>query len=365
MSAVSVAAVPMLAGPLGTLSGVFALAVLISTIFIGSGYLISAWGLDGPRDLVFELAARLLPRFTRTTASLRRRFGRALTHQVLITVSGERVAFQHLAIRISPEDVRRLAPGGDIPRLAVDAVTLYAKHARREGWEVGSDVTVTVQVDPALRSGWVPRAQSIPPGTTVEGISAAIALADLRRADTSHPVLTGAACGVDETVDDRHTNQKAGPAGSSERRESSADASVHGDAAAGRRPTPKTRMAYTKVDRATRSPLLVLATDAGATHRVTQETMVGRSPEADIELDSDIVSGMHMRLYPGVQTWFAVDLHSTNGTTLDGLAMAPDMPYELKPGAELVLGYGGAVLRVRQSELSGRYTAQPQSVVEA
>ena len=65
---------------------------------------------------------------------------------------------------------------------------------------------------------------------------------------------------------------------------------------------------------------------------------IGRSPQNDITLPEDSVSGRHARLERGATGWQIVDLHSTNGTTLAGKELTPNQNYDWLAGTELIIG---------------------------
>lgn len=326
---------PLMAG--GS-AGTFILVVLIAAtavaVLLGTAHLVTEWGLDSPRDVPLEVCARLLPSISRSASSLRRRFFRALVGQVLITISGERVAFEHLVIRISSDDVRKLVANGDMWRLADDAVKGYAAHARRNGWEVQGDLTVTVQVDPALRSGWIPRAHAVHASVPVEGFTATL------------------------TYDEYQAGSKIQGPGDN------ANTTSQGKAKAPSGPS-RTRLAVTKVssssskssDSSTGGPLLVLADGTRSTYRLTREGVAGRGGSCDIVLTDEVVSGRHLRLYPSDGSWWVVDLGSTNGTMLNRDPITSDLAHELRKGATITLGNGGPTLEVLRVEMNGKYTS--------
>ena len=125
---------------------------------------------DGSMTTLTSLATNLLILVAYPTGSaavLRRRFVKALTGQHVVMPSGDRVAFSELVVRVSPEDLERLDPDGDVDRLGEDAAKLYLTHAEREGWSTPEEVRVEVEVDPALRPGWVPPARGSRTGASV------------------------------------------------------------------------------------------------------------------------------------------------------------------------------------------------------
>lgn len=75
----------------------------------------------------------------------------------------------------------------------------------------------------------------------------------------------------------------------------------------------------------------------------THTTTLGRNPKlCDIQLydedESSSVSGQHCTIQYDRGTFFIIDNNSANGTEVDGQAIGPDIPVELKDGAEVILG---------------------------
>ncbi len=66
---------------------------------------------------------------------------------------------------------------------------------------------------------------------------------------------------------------------------------------------------------------------------------IGRDKDwADIELGMIFVSRKHATLYKNDNNWFIKDLNSKNGTFVDGVKIASQMPFSLKNGAEISFG---------------------------
>jgi predicted component of type VI protein secretion system len=65
-------------------------------------------------------------------------------------------------------------------------------------------------------------------------------------------------------------------------------------------------------------------------------TVVGRSPEADLQLDDEAVSWNHLEIERRGEVLMATDLDSRNGTALNGEPL--DRPRRLRDGDTLVLG---------------------------
>jgi hypothetical protein len=147
-------------GTLSTLTLNLLIVVLfVAVVFVALRIAQSIFGTSSKKAAATEVAAKLVSYPTGSSAVLRRRFVRALTGQHVIMPSGERLAFGELTVRVAPEDLERLDPDGDVERLGDDGARLYADHAERAGWAVPPRVTVHVEVDPGLRSGWIPPAR--------------------------------------------------------------------------------------------------------------------------------------------------------------------------------------------------------------
>lgn len=135
------------------------LVLFVAVVFVALRVAQSIFGTSTKKAAATEVAAKLVSFPTGSSAVLRRRFVRALTGQHVIMPSGERLAFGELTVRVAPEDLDRLDPEGDLERLGQDGAALYLAHAERSGWAVPANVTVNVEIDPGLRSGWIPPAR--------------------------------------------------------------------------------------------------------------------------------------------------------------------------------------------------------------
>jgi predicted component of type VI protein secretion system len=67
-----------------------------------------------------------------------------------------------------------------------------------------------------------------------------------------------------------------------------------------------------------------------------ERTLVGRSPEADLQLDDEAVSWNHLEIEMRGETLMATDLDSRNGTALNGEPL--DRPRRLRDGDTLIVG---------------------------
>ncbi len=73
-------------------------------------------------------------------------------------------------------------------------------------------------------------------------------------------------------------------------------------------------------------------------HALTTETVIGRSPSADLRLSQDFVSSLHATLTYAGGHWGVRDLASHNGTGVNGEAVAPGARRRLRVGDELSFG---------------------------
>jgi hypothetical protein len=65
---------------------------------------------------------------------------------------------------------------------------------------------------------------------------------------------------------------------------------------------------------------------------------VGRAAESDVVIDDDSVSATHARLEWDLGAWRITDLGSTNGTTVEGIRLASNIPTPLPYGSTVRLG---------------------------
>ena len=73
---------------------------------------------------------------------------------------------------------------------------------------------------------------------------------------------------------------------------------------------------------------------------------VGRAAGAYILIDDDSVSAAHARLEWDLGSWRITDLASTNGTAVEGIKLAPNIPTPLPYGATVRVG--GVKLQFRE-----------------
>src|SRR6195952_6020003 len=67
-----------------------------------------------------------------------------------------------------------------------------------------------------------------------------------------------------------------------------------------------------------------------------ERTLIGRSPEADLQLDDEAVSWNHLEIERRGEVLMATDLDSRNGTALNGEPL--DRPRRLRDGDTLIVG---------------------------
>ena len=75
---------------------------------------------------------------------------------------------------------------------------------------------------------------------------------------------------------------------------------------------------------------------------------IGQGPQNDLVLDDDSVSRNHARLEFQSGSWLLTDLDSTNGTTVEGVRLAPGVPTPLAYAN--TVRFGGVRLQFREVE---------------
>lgn len=88
---------------------------------------------------------------------------------------------------------------------------------------------------------------------------------------------------------------------------------------------------------------------------------VGSAPGNELVIDDDSVSARHARLEFDLGAWRLTDLGSTNGTAVEGVRLAPDVPTPLHYGSEV--RFGGVKLQFR--EVRGADPAEARSAFTA
>ena len=85
--------------------------------------------------------------------------------------------------------------------------------------------------------------------------------------------------------------------------------------------------------------IVVLKTGSSATHELTEdETVIGRLPECQIQIDSNMVSRRHAKIVHDADGYALMDLGSGNGTTLNGEEVKGEKRLRLKHDDRIKLG---------------------------
>ncbi|MFY0405982.1 FhaA domain-containing protein [Solicola sp. PLA-1-18] len=288
-------------------------ACFVAVVVVALRVAQSVFGTGSKRAAATEVAAKLVAYPTGSTGVLRRRFVRALVGQHVVMPSGEKLAFSELTVRVAPEDLERLDPDGDVDRLGADAAKLYLAHARREGWSLPADMTVIVDVDHGLRSGWVPPAR----GTAR---SAPAVVADDEPAPAEHRVLDW------DVVSGTAATQ------------------LHAVPTPRVAPPAPTTIGFPPVHHLSEAPPTVdvapeLRLQRGSDVAVVSggSAVLGRLAESPVRFGESEVSYRHLAVRRQGARWQVKDLGSTNGTTLDGEPVGQDAWTDLRSGAVLAL----------------------------
>ena len=94
--------------------------------------------------------------------------------------------------------------------------------------------------------------------------------------------------------------------------------------------------------------------------RTGQELVLGRDPKTSIPINDATLSALHLALVPGEAGWSVRDLGSRNGTRVDGLKLAPQLLFPLKPGAQIEAGtvrltfYSADAMRARLEDAASK-----------
>lgn len=270
----------------GLASNLLILVVFIVVVFGALRIAQSIFGVSSKRAAAAELGAKLVAYPTGSAGVLRRRFVRALTAQHVVMPSGERLAFSELTVRVAPEDLERLDPDGDLERLGADGAQLYLAHAERVGWTVPPEVIVNVEVDPGLRSGWIPPARGS------------------GRADPARRIPERTPVGWDVVTDDGLPRPASQPAAGDPAATMSFPALV---------PSLEDTAPTMNVASGLR-----LERDGQAASIPLDGAVLGRLPESPMRFDEPQVSYRHAAIRLQGTNWQVKDLGSTNGTTVDG-----------------------------------------------
>ena len=92
---------------------------------------------------------------------------------------------------------------------------------------------------------------------------------------------------------------------------------------------------------------------------------IGRGTENEMVVDEAAVSRLHARLEEEAGTWRVVDLGSTNGTSVDLVALRPWQPHQLSHGS--IIDLAGAVdvtFLLSEDERTGGEAATTRRVAE-
>jgi len=316
------------------------LGVIVVGLLSSLWFLQRRWALDSVGQAVGEAASRLVPTPVRTRSSLRRRFARAVTAQRVLMPSGQVVAATRLHLRIAPEDVSRLTVGDDLDALALDAATMYLRHAQRESWQVLTAPEVTISIDPVLRSGWIPLAQVTRARLDdVDGrATAALTEPGELESPSSRPDHTYSPWHVGTA----HGTQTMGS-------EVYQGTLVNREEEPGVDATVLTRTDATVLSPVPRAAALVLAeTDSARTYEIASTGgTVGRMSGCTVVLDDPAVSREHARIERRNGGWWLIDLESSNGTYVNAERLARRQARELHVGDEVRFTGEGCTLRVR------------------
>ncbi|MCL8250626.1 DUF3662 and FHA domain-containing protein [Aeromicrobium fastidiosum] len=307
---------------MGTLSSLtmnlLILVVFVAVVWIALRVAQSIFGTATKKAAATEVAAKLVSYPTGSSAVLRRRFVRALTGQHVIMPSGERLAFGELVVRVAPEDLHRLEPEGDLDRLGEDAARLYADHAERAGWGVPANVRVTVEVDPGLRSGWVPPARG-------SGRAEAARPPAERQ---PHPMSVGWDV-VADTAATRAPREATPPRAVPHPSTIDPDATMNFPALVPDLVDSSPTMNVAGLLRLERNGQSVAIGPDGA--------VLGRLAESPVTFAEPEVSHRHAAIRRSGMQWQIKDLGSTNGTTVDGHCI---------DGDDWTTLHGGAVVKL-------------------
>ncbi|MCW2829493.1 MAG: hypothetical protein JWP31_185 [Aeromicrobium sp.] len=281
-------------GILSTLTfNLLILAVFVAVVWVALRVAQSIFGTTSKKAAATEVAAKLVVYPTGSSAVLRRRFVRALTAQHVVMPSGERLAFADLTVRVAPEDLERLDPDGDVDRLGDDGARLYVTHAERSGWAVPREVRVRVEVDPGLRSGWIPPARG----------------SGRAEPERREP---GPAVAWDVVADDSVPPGRPDVA----RQRAVAPAPAPGPAATMSFPALVPDLETSAPTMNVPSGLRLERGDAVAA--VSDGDVLGRLPQSPVPLAESEVSYRHAAIRRTGSRWQIKDLGSTNGTAVDG-----------------------------------------------
>jgi hypothetical protein len=90
---------------------------------------------------------------------------------------------------------------------------------------------------------------------------------------------------------------------------------------------------------------------------------IGRAAGSDVVIDDDSVSAEHARLEFDLGAWRITDLGSTNGTAVEGVKLAPNVPTPLPYGT--TVRFGGVRLQFREVDAADPGAARAAYVAPA
>lgn len=296
-----------------------AAGVLLVPVAFVAGNVFHMWGTNSVREWLSEAFLRVF------SGTLRRRLMRVINSQSSVGVDKSRRTYPYLAVLVSPADVRTLTgPGGDLEKLASDAVKGYARHARAQGWTSGAMPQIAVVPDELLRRGSV----KVRPVSRPEFI-------EVRREMAAW----------DEAADDDQLVRAPAPSarvGDSAERFHTKRLSDDDVVTAAMRPSEAVTEAFDSADAVTMpvdSVRIVLDDAHGGQHPISSESvLIGRGPECSVRLESAEVSREHVSVYFQEGMWWLRDRGSRNGTAVDGIRVKGTGPVRLKTGSQIVLG---------------------------
>ncbi|WP_374999429.1 FhaA domain-containing protein [Aeromicrobium sp. CTD01-1L150] len=314
-----------------TLSSLLGIALFVAVVVLALKVAQSIFGADSKRAAATEVAAKLVSYPTASDGVLRRRFARALVTQHVVMPSGDRLAFSDLTVRVAPEDLERLDPDADLDRLGDDAAALYRTHAEREGWALPSSIDITVEVDPALRAGWIPPAR----GTRRREPVGVLGVAP--RTEGARTEKAGAG----DCAEHQHEDRPAWLGWDRVGQVVDADASSN-DATA---TVTSLRRTSAGPETVAFSPPTVevgsrLRLERGAEVAVLgqhEEVVLGRLRDSPLRFDEQEVSSRHVAVRWRAGHWQASDVGSTNGTMIDGEHLEQGSWTTLTSGAVIAL----------------------------
>lgn len=80
--------------------------------------------------------------------------------------------------------------------------------------------------------------------------------------------------------------------------------------------------------------------EKGQAFEIENDTIyhIGRSPGNHVRLTDTYVSRRHLKIFRRGERYFIEDLHSKNGTSVDGELIDPGVELEVREGVPIVIG---------------------------